>query len=74
MKQIIKGRGTKAAQSYITLLVYLATKAIHLKLVTDCTCESFINARNDLSLEVVNQSLVCQIIQPSLKELSGNSK
>lgn len=39
-----KGRGKKIIKAYIALFLCLATKSIHLELVTDCTAESFINA------------------------------
>lgn len=39
-----KGRGSKTFKSYILLFVCLATKAIHLELVSDLTADAFIAA------------------------------
>jgi hypothetical protein len=39
-----KGRGKRSIKAYVCLFICLATKAIHLELVTDCTSSSFIGA------------------------------
>jgi hypothetical protein len=39
-----KGRGKRSIKAYVCLFICLATKAIHLELVTDCTSSSFIRA------------------------------
>jgi hypothetical protein len=39
-----KGRGKNSVKTYVALFICLATKAIHLQLVTDCSTETFLGA------------------------------
>lgn len=44
LTHIIRGRGQKTYKSYVCLFVCMATKAVHIELVSDLTTEAFIGA------------------------------